>query len=248
MTIGIIWALGIGLESLLLLRGAAQKLLKKYPLFYGYVGCVLLKEIIGVLTYRFARPWYDTLYWPEELITILASYAVMMEIFRCSTRHNPGVRRLSQYALMVVLVFTAAYSATDLFHSRFRSLSRTIAELGRDLRYVEGCLLLVMLWLLGRYRIPLGRNLQGLIAGYSFWVGINVVNLAILFQPGNESSSLLRNLLPASYVATLGIWCSALWAAYPEPALAAETTLERDYKLLVTRTQSILARASEHFA
>jgi len=41
-------------------------------------------------------------------------------------------------------------------HGGFASLSRAIADLGRDLRYVEAAILLVMLWLLMRYRIPLG--------------------------------------------------------------------------------------------
>jgi hypothetical protein len=116
--------------------------------------------------------------------------------------------------------------------------------LGRDLRYVEAVVLLLMLWLLLRYRIPLGRNLLGLSIGYSFWVGINVVNLAFWFVPENEFSNVLRGLLPATYLSTLGVWCVTLWSAYPEPVQPAETRIESDYELLAAKTQAGLARTS----
>ena len=143
-----------------------------------------------------------------------------------------------------MFVLTLSYAATDLLHGQFASASRAIAELGRDLRYIEGALLLVMLWLFVRYRILLGRNLLGLIGGYSFWVGLNVVNLALWFLPGNGFSVFLRRLLPITYVATLTIWCLALWSSQPEPAQSAENAIERDYELLAAKTRAALARTS----
>jgi hypothetical protein len=239
-----IWCTAIALEVVILLRGALTGLLKKYPLFFTYIACVLLKEIIGLLTRAWAPKLYEPLYWPADLATILASYAVIVEIFRWSTRHKPGIRRLTQRALLTVFALTVALAASNFVHGKFSSPSRAVAALGRDLRYVEAGVLLLMLWLLLRYRIPLGRNLLGLLIGYSFWVGINVVNLAFWFVPGNEFSNLLRGLLPTTYVFTLGVWCVTLWSAYPEPAQPAETKIEQDYELLAAKTQAVLARTS----
>lgn len=239
-----IWWTAIALEVVILLRGALTGLLKKYPLFFTYIACVLLKEIIGLLTRAWAPKLYEPLYWPADLATILASYAVMVEIFRWSTRHKPGIRRLTQRALLTVFALTVAFAASNFVDGKFSSPSRAVAALGRDLRYVEAGVLLLMLWLLLRYRIPLGRNLLGLLIGYSFWVGINVVNLAFWFVPGNEFSNLLRGLLPTTYVFTLGVWCMTLWFAYPEPVQPAETRIERDYELLAAKTQAGLARTS----
>jgi len=244
MVANFIWSTAIALEVVILLRSGLTGLLKKYPLFFTYIGCVLLKEIIGLLTNALAPKLYEPLYWPADLATILASYAVMVEIFRWSTRHKPGIRRLTQRALLTVFALTVAYAASNFVHGKFSSPSRAVAALGRDLRYVEAGILLLMLWLFARYRISLGRNLRGLLIGYSFWVGVNVVNLAVWFMPGNEFSILLRALLPATYVFTLGIWCVTLWSAYPEPVQPAETKIERDYELLAARTQGVLARTS----
>lgn len=244
MFVNFSWSAAIAAEVVILLRGAMTGLLKRYPLFFTYVGCVLLTEIIGLLTRAWAPRFYEPLYWPADLATILASYAVMVEIFRWSTRHKPGIRRLTQRALLTVFALTVGYAVSNFVHGKFSSPSRAVAVLGRDLRYVEAGVLLLMLWLLLRYRIPLGRNLLGLLIGYSFWVGINVVNLAFWFVPGNEFSNLLRGLLPTTYVFTLGVWCATLWSAHPEPVQPAETKIEQHYELLAAKTQAVLARMS----
>jgi hypothetical protein len=109
-----IWWTAIALEVVILFRGALTGLLKKYPLFFTYIGCVLLKEIIGLLTNALAPKVYAPLYWPADLATILASYAVMVEIFRWSTRHKPGIRRLTQRALLTVFALTVAYALLTL--------------------------------------------------------------------------------------------------------------------------------------
>lgn len=248
MSTNFIWGSGIAIEAVVLLRGGLSGLLRKYPLFYSYVGCVLVKEIIGMLAYKFAPDWYVPLYWPAEFVTIVASYAVIIEIFRWSTRHKPGIRRLTQNALLSVFALTGAYAASDLAHGGLGSLSRTIADLNRDLRYVEAGILLVMMWLFVRYRIALGRNRLGIMMGYSFWVGLNVVNLAFWFQPGNGFSIFLRGLLPATYLMTLLIWCVALWSPRPEPVRPSETEIERDYEFLAGKKRVIMARMSSQIA
>jgi hypothetical protein len=243
----IIWWIGTSLVAVVLIRGAQVGNVVKYPLFYSYIGCVLLKEVVGLLSYRFAPNLYRPLYWATELATIIASYVVIVEIFRQSLRHNPGVARKAQKLLLAAFVLTITFATTDLLHGRFANTSRAIAEIGRDLRYIEGALLLLMLWLFVRYRILFGSNLLGLIIGYSFWVGLNVVNLALMFLPGNEFSVLPRRLEPVSYVATLTIWCVALWSSRPEPVQPREGAIERDYELLAAKTRSILARTSDRF-
>ena len=238
----VIWWAGTSLVAVVLIRGALVGNLRKYPLFYSYISCVLVKEVAGLLSYRFAPNFYRPLYWSTELVTIVASYAVMVEIFRQSLRYNPGIARKGLKLLLAAFTLTVSYAATDLLHGRFANATRAIAEVGRDLRYIEGALLLLLLWLFVRYRILLGPNLLGLIIGYSFWVGLNVINLALVFLADNEFSALARRLEPITYVATLTIWCIALWASRPEPVQPTEGAIERDYELLAVKTRSMLAR------
>jgi hypothetical protein len=248
MGTNLIWWSAIALEAVVLCRGVASSLFRRYPFFYFYISCILATELIRFFCYEYAPGHYDALYWTTEVLTIAASYGVIIEIFRQAVRRHAGMARLVQTVLLVIFVFSLSYAATDLFHGGLGSFARATAELGRDLRYIEGILLLIMLWLFGRYRITFGRNLLGLVIGYSFWIGINVVNLALLFVPGNEVSIGLRKLLPATFLATLAIWCVALWSAQPEEAQPPMEGIENDYNLLASRTRSILLRTTGRVA
>ena len=240
----LIWWSAITLEVFLLFRGVTTALVRKYPLFYVYITCILTTELLRISCYNFAPTHYQGFFWNTELLTIAASYVVVLEIFRSALRHNSGFSLVVQTILLIVFVLALSYSAMDLLQGGFSSLPRAIAELSRDLRYIEGVLLLVMLWFFGRYRISLGRSLLGLIVGYSFWVGLNVVNFALLFLPDTEFSIEFRQFLPLSFVATLAIWSVTLWSAQPEPVQPAASELEHDYQLLAAKTQHILLRSS----
>src|SRR5258708_24756768 len=146
MLANFIWFGAIALETIILLRGSTTGLLKKYPLFYSYIGCVLVKEIIGLITNVFAPKLYEPLYWPTELATILASYAVIIEVFRCATRHKPGIRRLTQNALLSVFILTLAYAASDLWHGGSPFLFPPIAELGRPPPHLRAAILFCIVW------------------------------------------------------------------------------------------------------
>jgi hypothetical protein len=213
----LIWWSSIVLEMALLLRAARTGLFRKYPFFYVYIFCVFLKEVVRLLSYWFAPNFYVQSYWLSELATIGASYGVIIEIYRGMLESSAGVAHGGRRLLLFVFVLGVSAAAADLSSRRGVSFVRVVAELARDFRYIEGALLLVILWLLGRYRIVMEHNLFGLITGFSLWVGINIINLALLFLPGNGYSVGLRQILPITYVITLVIWCVSLWSLPQEP-------------------------------
>ena len=237
------WA-AIVLESIIFFRGLQNRLIRDYFLFYSYIATVLLADIARLCCYHFAPNFYTAVYWSAELAVVVASYIVVIEIFKQVLKHNPGAARLTGDLLLIVFAFLVVYGSSDLVHGGFRSMSRVIAELARDLRYAEGALLLVMLSFFVRYRISASSNLLGLIFGYAYWVGINIMTLALWFLPGNGLSLRLRTLLPLSYNMALLIWCVTLWAVRPNPVQPPENDVERDYELLATKTRGIFARVS----
>lgn len=234
----------MALEGAVLFRGLRAALLKKYPFFYTYVACVLLIELLRFAFYTSTPRFFQAFYWYSELIAVVASYGIIVEIFRKALKHNPGVARVAQKLLLVILVIAVSYAASDLLHGGFASMPRATADLGRDLKYVEGALLLTMLAIFLQYRISFGRNLLGLTVGYSLWVGLDVVNLALLSFPGNEFSVGLRKSLSIAYVITLVVWCTSLWSCQPDPVPPPESTIDRDYALLAAKTSAALAQLS----
>jgi len=245
MDTNLIWLIAMALEAAILFRGLRTELQKRYLFFYCYIGCLFLIEVLRFLCLSVTPNSYGAFYWQTELVRIVASYAVIFEIFKRALRHNPGVARIAQELLRVVFVLALAYAASDLLHGGFTSFPRATADLGRYLLYVEGALLLVMLWLFGRYRISFGRNLLGLTVGYSLVVGLDVMNLALLALPGHGYSIGLRKLLPITYLIALIIWCASLWSVQPEPAHPEVSAIDRDYDLLVAKTMAVFAHLSE---
>jgi hypothetical protein len=244
MDTNLIWLIAIALEAAILFRGLRTGLQKRYLLFYCYIGCLLLIEVLRFLCLSLTPNLYSAFYWQTELVRIVASYAVIFEIFKRVLRHNPGVARIAQDLLLVVFVVALTYAASDLLHGGFASVPRATADLGRYLLYVESAVLLVMLWLFGRYRISFGGNLLGLTLGYSLLVALDVVNLAFLSTPGNESSIGLRKLIPITHLITFIIWCASLWSSQPELLPPAESAIDRDYALLAAKTRAALAHMS----
>ncbi len=244
MDTNLIWLIVIVLEAAILFRGLRTGLQKRYLFFYCYIGCLLLIEVLRFLCLSLTPNLYGAFYWQTELVRIVASYAVIFEIFKRALRHNPAVARIAQKLLLVVFVVALTYAVSDLLHGGFASVPRATADLGRYLLYVEAVLLLVMLWLFGRYRISFGLNLLGLTLGYSLVVALDVVNLAFLSAPGNGSSIGLRKLIPITHLITFIIWCASLWSPQPEPLPPAESAIDRDYALLAAKTRATLAHLS----
>jgi len=247
MMTDVIWWSAIVLGATLLLRGRKTKLIRSYPLFYGYIGCVLAIDLLRFVCYRLNGDFYQRFYWYTECLGILASYAVILEIYKRSLKFRPGAARLAQTLLLSALFVTVAAVAANAYASGFRSWPRAVADLGCYLRYVEGGLLVVVLFLLGILRIFLGRNLRGLLTGYGFMVGMDVMNLALLFHDGNKLSLLsllLRRLLPVTWVIALIIWSVALWWPKPGPSQPVENEIERDHEVLAAKTRAILARVT----
>lgn len=244
MSSNVIWASTAALEAAVLFRGWKAGLFRKYPFFYAFVSWVLLTEGMRFWIYKYIPNFYQAFFWDTRLVTIAASYAVCVEIFKSSLRHNRGVARVAQKLLRVVFVIAAGYAASDFLHAGAHSVARAAADLGSYLSYIEAALLVVMLWLFTRYKIPFKRNLLGLVAGYSLWVGIEVIILIFLFLPGNGASVGLRKLAPLVYLTSMVIWSVSLWQSEPEPTQPPESAVEQDYQVLVAKTRASFAHLS----
>jgi len=241
-----LWWLCIILETTLLVRAISSGLARKYRLFYGYIICIVGGEIIRVVCYLFAPDRYGSVYWYTELATVVVSYAVIIEILHQALQCYPALSRPVTRLLWIIFALTVSYACCELFANGFVSLPRAAADLGRDLRFVEGALLLMLLWFFGRHRVSLGRNLGGITIGSAIWIGSNVINLSLLSLPGHEFSAFLRELLPVTYLISLGVWCFSLWSAAPTPARLTEES-EVHLAMVAVNTRTMVASIPDRF-
>lgn len=239
----LIWWTTIALEMFLLIRAGSGQMAAKFPVFYSYLTSVLLISLLRVASHRFYPIGYQNFYWYTEFLSVLAGYGVIFEIYKKALKNHPGVSRRSQKVLLLVLSVTLIEVVLNMFNHPNESWVHAIAKLGRDLRYVELALWIVMLAMLSLYRIPASRNLKGLISGYGLFIALSVVNLTFVFQTGDPLAELASKLAPTAYLITLVIWCGTLWSVHPEPVAPREDLIERDYQVLALRTRATFGRA-----
>jgi len=242
----VLWWTEIAAEALLLARAIRARFYTKYPLFYFYVSSVLLLELFRVAVFTKLPNSYPVFYWRTQFLAAIAGYAVILEMYRQVLKKYRGAVRAANGLLLCLLgavmlrIIVGAVSGSGWISGD------TMAALERDMRALQAALLLVIIALLAYYKIPAGRNLMGIVAGYTCYVGTSVVCLGWGSLPGFGPRPGWRSVQPIAYLATLSIWCLTLWSYHPNPEPGPESRIERDYKFLSEQTKRILSRARSY--
>lgn len=236
----IVWSLCIAIEAALLARAARTGLFKRFPVFCLYVACVLAKDLLSIPIYSHLPSVYAAFYYSAELILAAIGYGILVEIYRRSLKHYPGVARF--FTILFATVFFAIIIGVT-FGSSGSSFGRVVAELEQDLRQSQAILLCFLLTLLMYYRISVGKNLRGLVAGYSLLVSTEVIMLTLALRPRTGVSAFMREAEPVFYVLSLVIWLVTLWTPQPEIGPIVPCAIERDYERLAAATRTMLLRA-----
>jgi hypothetical protein len=242
----VLWWTEIAVEALLLARAIAAKFYTKYTLFYFYVSSVLLLELFRFAVFTNLPNSYPLFYWRTQLLAAIAGYAVILEMYTQLLKKYRGAVRAANGLLLCILGAVMLKIIAGAVSGSGWSSGDTMAALERDMRALQAALLLVIIALLAYYKIPTGRNLMGIVVGYSCYVGTSVVCVGFGSLPGFAPRPAWRSVQPIAYLATLSIWCFTLWSYHPNPNPGPESKIDRDYKSLSEQTKRILARARSY--
>ena len=233
-------------EALLLVRSIQGRFYRRYPTFYFYLGSVLIVSVLRFAVTTFRPSSYPAFYWYTQYFAAVIGYAVILEIYSQAFKKYGGAVRIANGLLLCILaavvlnIIAGAASGSGWFSGE------TMAAVERDMRALQTALLFVIIGLLAYYKIPTGRNLMGIVAGYGFYVAASVVSVGVGSLPGFGPRPGWRSVSPIAYLAALSIWCFTLWSYHPNPEPSPGSKIERDYKLLSEQTKRILARARSY--
>jgi hypothetical protein len=243
-----VWSVCMVLEGLLLVRAVRTNLFGKFPLFFCYIACVLAKDLLSTPIYRYYRSSYGSFYWAAELLLAVISYGVLVEIYTQSLQNYPGVARFFRALLLVMLLAIAIKVGVGSFGYAHPSPVHVIADLERNLRWLQAALLVGLLGLFVYYKIPMGGNLRGLVLGYALFVGADVITLTFMAHPAAGLALLVRKIEPLFYTMSLIIWSITLWAPGAEAVSDGSWGIEEDYEHLAREARMMLLRARTHLA
>jgi len=205
------------LESLLLWRAYQQRLLKQFPFFYSY----LLYDLCcasAVYSVHWIRPnLYSTAFWLYYLIGMIVEFAVLLEISEHIFQPFPVIRHLGQaVTILITVTFVLVYILPALLESHQRSAALLQFTIRASL--TKAVILGAILIIVRHYGLKLGRNVGGLIVGFSIYLGVNIVDFGAAATYGRELyAKVLWALGPTSFALCLIVWTIALWEFAPNP-------------------------------
>ena len=238
-----LWWMEIAAEAFILVRSINANLYRRYIAFYIYLTVVLLIDLLrfGVLTLQ--PNVYAPFYWYTEFLHGGFGYAVIVEIYKHALNNSPGVARIARAFLWGVLGAVILKVSWNALNGPTWSPGTTSAELERGLRTVQAILLAGIIALLAYYAVATGRNLKGIIFGYSAYIYASVISLAVGSLPGYGLRPGWRLVQPIAYLAALFVWSWTLWSYSPNPGPEAESKIDRDYKFIAEQTRRAISRA-----
>lgn len=235
-----IWRVAILLESVILFRGFRGKLLSTYPFFYAYVVSVLTFDCVFYFVYIMSRAAYERWNLAATILNLIFGYGIILEIFRHVLSPYPGAERFARItwfgAFVAIFCFVVGYS----FWAPGALGATSTVEIQRDFWTVQALFLIAIYGVVSYYRIPLGKNLKGMIFGYVLCLSVTLMTLALRTYIGQRFDSAWVFIQPFSYDVSLFIWATTLWAYHPNPVADRRIRVEADYDAFVERTRGAI--------
>jgi hypothetical protein len=238
-----IWCVGTFLEILVLTRGFQEKLFRPFPIFYAYLLFVAVNEFVRFFVYHWYDGHYGQVYWVTQFLSLAIGSGIILEIYRVALRSFPGAARMARYLLLIVFGAIFARAFTNSPVGMFASFAEDSLQLERNLRIVQALAILTLVSLFAWYAIPFGRNLKGILIGYSLFIGMSILRFVLWSYSGNQPGPFWVYAQTVAYLFVLAIWARALWLSDPVPVAKPDPALENDYELLVASTRDHFRRA-----
>jgi hypothetical protein len=216
VTLAVFWV-GLCLEIGLILRALHQGLFLRYPTFFSYLSLVALVDLVRYYTYYYNYASYQDVYWPSQFVSLIVGYGVILEILHLTLTRYPGAARLARNLVLLIFFLIFAYVGFKALTSPQWTPATTNAELERDLRAAQVAVLAGILAVIAYFRIPLGKNLKGIISGYGLFLASSVITLALRSYSGSNFDKIWLIAQPFVFLVCLFLWSFTLWSYHPNP-------------------------------
>jgi hypothetical protein len=242
-----IWSVGILLEALILIRSFHAGLFVRYPNFYLYVLSLFLSDTVMYAVYRMGPASYLKWTWYAGFVVLFLGCGILLEVFRHVLSSYPGAQKIAKAAGFVVVGAVVCFAVVYPFFAPADSVAQALyLRLQRDFVMVQAILLAGLLRVISYFRIPMGKNLRGMILGYGQCIGVTLIGLALRSYIGPRIQTAWSLSQQLSYVASLAIWAVALWSYRPSPKIESNIGSGGNYEALAARTKDMVGAAGAH--
>ncbi len=201
--------------GILVLRGVINKSFIQFPLFYSYVTYAFCAAILISLINRLDPALYSGLCWFNFLINALAEFAVLVEISDHIFRPFILIRNLGRaLTILITASFGLLYILPTILGSKGRGSA--LAKFALRTSVTKAIILVVLFYLAKHYDSRLGKNVGGLMLGFSIYMAMNVTiwaNHEAL--SATQFAPFIWVMLPLASALCMVIWAVCLWQTEP---------------------------------
>jgi hypothetical protein len=206
--------LTLALEANLLLRAWLVSIVGRFPLFYSYITYVLISSLVALTVYYRFPKQYQAVAWFLLMVTWVAEFAVLLEVSDHIFEPYPSIGRLGRLlTACICTIFFFAFILPSLLGHQSRRV--VFLDLSRSAFLTKAALIVVLLAAIRLYELPLRENISGMLLGFSVYLALNVVNVALDERFYPSYVPIFAVVGPSSYVLALTIWNVALWRFEP---------------------------------
>ncbi len=158
---------------------------------------------------------YSSAFWPWYLVSILAEFAILLEISDHIFQSFPLIRKLGR-ALTVLI--SAGLGLFYMLPTILASTGRSRAISSFLLRsfVTKAIILAVLFYTAHLYDTALGRNLGGLMLGFCIYVAVNVAMMGSAQAFGSALfARIIWFLEPLAFALCEVVWLISLWNLSP---------------------------------
>lgn len=234
------------LETCILWRAARARMLGEYSYFCAYIASTLTALALPIV-YVVDRRSYNHWYWTIQFVTLALGCGIILEIFRHVLAPYPGAERLAKIVAVAGFAVVFCLSAIDWAFGLQPFSPAAGIQLERNVRAVQAILLFAILAIIFWYRVPVGRNVSGVILGYGSYIAASLISRAVEAYAGAWLRLVWIYVQPLMFGVSLVIWVIAMWSYHANPTPDHPIAIEDDYEALADRTRQALKAIRSYF-
>lgn len=212
----LLWFLPLVLQAIIAVVMVRRRLVTIFPVFFSYTVLVLFREI-ALLFLRYPGDLYSLVYWCGEALAVLLGLGVIFETVRHLFAPYPFLKILLKvvwivgiaagFTAVLMLVFTNGGSGADRIFEFI-----ILAE--RSVRFLQACLLIVVIALMSRLGLTWHHYSVGIVAGFGVYSALDLGVLELRTHLHILSDSKLVLLTSLAYNFAAIIWASYFFRSW----------------------------------
>ena len=211
-----IWYVGTGLEAYLVALVFWRRLFKPLPLFSVYA-CYVFVWWLGMWLVRGEGALYYWSYWIGQLVALVLTYLVIMELYSRVFQAYPFLRTVILSVLITVLG-ALILSSVLLTRTDPHWMRRWLLLLERSVRFTQVGLLLLFFAAAYYFALRLDARVRAVGIGFAIYTTVELANFALVSYFYYHYERFWDLLSASSYMVTLAVWAIGLTASAPETA------------------------------